>query len=167
MQLQFVCRHDFSQCPKYVKLGFNVFVHERKTAEMLTDWLNTMLLSDGNFPAVPEWTKHSGKKFIIVYVWLNIGSTTPAAHALVHRISNRGWQTHRVQWLVGCCFVNRKLNCLPSVISKKCDPYLCRGGLVLSTSYSSTLLSLYTDSLEHFPLFDRTEMIEINLKIVL
>lgn len=45
----------------------------------------SMFLADDNYPAVPERTKQSRKRFIIVYVWLNNGSTTPAAQALVHR----------------------------------------------------------------------------------
>lgn len=39
-----------------------------------------------------EWTKYSCKRFIIVYVWMNNGSTTPAAQAPIHTTSNRGRQ---------------------------------------------------------------------------
>lgn len=45
----------------------------------------SMFLAEHDRPAVPERTKQSRKRFIIVYVWLNNGSTTPAAQALVHR----------------------------------------------------------------------------------
>lgn len=55
----------------------------------------TMFLADDNCPAVPERTKHSCKRSIIVYVWLNNGSTTPAAQALVVRKINRGRQALR------------------------------------------------------------------------
>lgn len=44
-----------------------------------------MFLADDNWPAVPGRTKHSNKRFIIVYVWLNKGSTTPAPQARIHR----------------------------------------------------------------------------------
>lgn len=43
-----------------------------------------MFLADDNWPAVPGRTKHSDKRFIIVHVWLNKGSTTPASQARIH-----------------------------------------------------------------------------------
>lgn len=46
--------------------------------------LAPMFLAD-NWPAVHRWSKHSNKRFIIVYVWLNKGPTTPAPQARIHR----------------------------------------------------------------------------------
>lgn len=48
------------------------------------------VLADDNCPAVPEWTKQSCKRFIIVYVWSNNGSTTPAAQASFHKKIQQG-----------------------------------------------------------------------------
>ena len=57
----------------------------------------TMFLADDNYPAVPEWNEHSCKRFIIVYVWLNNGLTTPAAQALARGKTNRGRQDDSLQ----------------------------------------------------------------------
>lgn len=43
-----------------------------------------MFLADDNWPAVSARTKHSNMRFIIVHVWLNKGSTTPAAQVQIH-----------------------------------------------------------------------------------
>lgn len=128
-QLQSDCWHDqlyeraslltmFKIC-EMCYLGFKVFVSDMterqlkclqavipgaRHAQIQCFWL--MIIAR----AVPERTKHSCKTFIIVYVWLNNGSTPPAAQAPVHRQSNRGWQAHRLQWLVGCCFYNRRVD---------------------------------------------------------
>lgn len=42
-----------------------------------------MFLADDNWPAVSARTKHSNMRFIIVHVWLNKGSTTPAAQVQI------------------------------------------------------------------------------------
>lgn len=126
MQLQSACWHDelykwasppvtFKIC-EMCYLFFNVFVSDMRKRQLncLQALISgarhaTMFLADDNCPAVPEWTKQSCKRFIIVYVWFNNGSTTPAAQAPVHRKTNRGRQAHRLQWLA-CCFDNREVD---------------------------------------------------------
>ena len=70
-----------------------------------------MLLTDDNWSGVPKETKHACKRFIIVYVWLKRGSTTPAAQALLlHRKSNRGQQVFRLQGGMKYCSDNRRVD---------------------------------------------------------